>query len=149
MMYLGQDPIGLATSIPIFGDKVEIEYGEYIAENDITTSNVTIHHNLGAIPDFVLIQTNNIEIKSYEKNYLLCCMVIKLSPTTSAIIARSITANSTNYGASNVVTTTSAASVFSNDSTVQFFGPGSSNYIKANVVYHYIIGKYKEVTPNA
>ena len=73
MMYLGQDPVGLATSIPIFEQDMKIEYGEYIPENDIFPTDVVINHGLGAIPDFFLVQAVNIEItNTYEKKYLLC-----------------------------------------------------------------------------
>ena len=150
MMYLGQDPVGLATSIPIFEKDMKIEYGEYIPENDIYSGDVIINHGLGAIPDFFLAQAVDIElINTYQKNYLLYCMVIKCAPNSAVIITRGINANATTYASVNTITTLTNASSFSNESNVKFFGQGSDVYLKAGVKYHYIIGKYKEVTPNA
>ena len=150
MMYLGQDPVGLATSIPIFEQDMKIEYGEYIPENDIFPTDVVINHGLGAIPDFFLVQAVNIEItNTYEKKYLLYCMVIKCAPNSVAIITRGINANATTYATVNATTPLTNASSFSNESYVKFFGQGSDTYLKAGVKYHYIIGKYKEVSPSA
>ena len=58
MMYLGKDPVGLATSIPEFANIAKIEVGRYIPTEDITVSNLWIQHSLGVEPDFILYQSN-------------------------------------------------------------------------------------------
>ena len=157
MMYLGNQAVGMATSLPIFNDKVEIEYGEYVPENDIDINNnpVSISHNLGAVPDFIYFFTPNIEIKdTYSKIYLICYMAIFIKKDdVMHVYVRGIKPNSTsmiNIG-SNVTRESWINSNWSSTSNFLIICNHATNIcnLKANVKYHYIIGKFKEVTSNA
>lgn len=155
MMYLGKDPVGLATSIPVFGEKMEIEYGEYISTTDISIGDVVINHHLGVMPDFLFFIADSIELlNTYSAKYMIEGTIIKLNllQTTTTIdfhIAfRYIQANSTNVTGSSANMSTTQIENFLNNNSFKFFGP-SAGTLKANVKYNYIVGKFKEVTSNA
>lgn len=151
MMYLGQNAVGIATSLPIFGDKVKIEYGEYTPVEDEETMNTFIQHSINDIPDFLIYYTKDISVDEiYEVSYTLDGTVFPTaSPSdtnyTSYIVCRALVANSTNITITRG--TTDITATYTN-TTFRFFGPSGSK-LKANAKYCYIVGKFKEVTPNA
>lgn len=157
MMYLGNNPIGIATSLPIFGDKVSIEYNTYTPIEDTLVSTVTFNHNLGTIPDFIYIYTDPISHgeDNWEQDYLL------QSNATNLVF---INNNADNYYTfcmmRTKINTTSYASSYGGLEKANFVSATSFKvgigvtmtdtlYFKANTTYHYILGKLKEVTPNA
>ena len=151
MMYLGNQAVGIATSLPIFGDKVKIEYGEYTPTEDKDTMDTTIQHSINDVPDFFIYYTKDISVDEiYNVGYVLDGALFPATPQSgknynSYVTCRTLTENSTNIGivrGSLDITTT-----FTN-TTFRFFGPTGSK-LKANAKYCYIIGKFKEVTSNA
>ena len=152
MMYLGDNPIGLATSIPIFSDKVEIEYGEYTPETDIPIYNSTlfIPHNIGTIPDFVIVAADIPESDTYTVKYLGLLSYCRANSESYHVFIRVIKPGTSNWATSSGITTNTYTQEvqYLSDSNFKIIGP-SEAYVKANVTYHYIVGKFKEVTPNA
>ena len=73
MMYLGSNAVGMATSLPQFADIAKIECGNYTPTTDELISSKTFNHNLGEVPDLILLYSvgtdNNGE--NYDKKYAL------------------------------------------------------------------------------
>lgn len=155
MMYLGNDPVGLATSLPVFSDKAQIEIGIYIPDDDInvTDNPIYINHNLGVVPDFIFFNSIGIRVTTeHDKKYILSGSIqIYANGEMGAIAART-----TNINAASIVSVSAnnAASVyidnnFITNSNFKFFGHSTNSYVKKDIPYYYIVGKFKEVTSNA
>ena len=157
MIYLGSNPVGIATSLPIFGDIVNIEVGEYTPIEDTLVSSVTFNHNLNTTPDFIYIYSEPIARTSetWQNEYLLQSNATNLTFTenvgndyyTFCLLRTKI--NATSY---NSTFSAALKSDFTTATSFKIILAGSlinTCYFKANTTYHYIIGKYKEVTPNA
>ena len=154
MMYLGDQAVGLATSLPVFSDKVQIETGIYIPDDDIkaTTNPVTIYHNIGTIPDFIFVQAFGLTVNdSYDKKYALLCSFQKIGDNYASIVTRALTAGNTTSQSNNIWSTveTFVNSGFVSNSSFRILTPGSDSYFKKGIPYYYVVGKFKEVTLNA
>ena len=94
MMYLGENPVGLATSIPIFSDKVQIEYGEYTPQTDELVKTIDITHSLGVVPDFIIYSIEDIDLtNTYNVTYLLGGCLNRLNTQDIAIQAVKLSKN--------------------------------------------------------
>ena len=154
MMYLGKDAIGLATSIPEFANIAKIECGNYTPTQDELITDVILNHSLGEIPDFLTVFIDPISLIAYDTSYLLCGTYYRSYDSEYVDNYYFLT---TIYNKVNTTTTGSTygglvkESAMTN-STFTFPHTKSGAYgatLKANTTYHYIIGKFKEVTANA
>ena len=153
MMYLGNNPIGLVTSLPIFNDKIEIEYGEYTPTVDEDVISSYFSHSLGRAYDFIFYTSNGINMVNEDSIYLIGGLIYN---------------NFTNYtypiniityykGANSTLVSNTRGAIASMSGThdanhniesyCRLFGPTNCK-LKANVTYRYILGYFKEVTPN-
>ena len=153
MMYLGQDAIGLNHTLPAIGQAAILESGTYTPQEDIKAIDVRIPHSLGELPDFCLYFSSEFTPNTtYDKTYCANGYFAKcnlMSPQRAR----------TGFGSylrSNKQTNNSVINVWYDDltnffSTTDFTFPryNSGEYLKGNITYYYIIGKFKEVTPNA
>ena len=153
MIYLGQDAIGLATSIPIFANLADIEMGEYTPTQDTLITEVSISHSLGKMPDFYLYYTTNFVLGTYTPLYAIegsyHPLYIQDNIQKFTFTAR---CNKTNSTAMNTMVGTMDKDTLAlngiDDHTFKFIG-NTTSLLKANVTYRYIIGINKEVIPNA
>lgn len=154
MMYLGDQAVGIATSIPIFGDIAKIECGKYTPIEDEIPSNVNIPHSLNSVPDFACYFTDSkIPVsESYEYTYLLSGFIypinIEWSSLTTDSLKQVFFLKKQQSGASYSNTTANMSS-YVNSTYFNFFTANSTDRLKAGTTYNYVIGKFKEVTPNA
>lgn len=152
MMYLGDNPVGLATSIPVFSDKADIEYGEYIPETDILIYNGTlfIPHSIGTLPDFIIVTADIKPLESCATKYLGNLIYCRANDEAYHVYFRTTKSNSTNWlTSSGILDTTQIQEVeYISDSYFKLVGP-QETYVKTNTIYHYTVGKFKEVTPSA
>ena len=164
MMYLGSNAVGLATSIPSFADIAKIECGNYTPTTDEDVADTWISHSLGVMPDFVLFVANNFTLTTASATkYLESGAIYK-----SAAIASMYSEYEVNsryilqYSKSNSITELASSggmviienqiSASGHDGAAEFRFPKLTSggpILKANVTYHYVIGKFKEVTNNA
>ena len=151
MMYLGNQAVGMATSLPVFGDIAKIEMGTYIPTSDIASASLWFNHSLGKVPDFIIIYTREMSASATATNtYLVNFLVIKhefIGASADGNCFKSMTKL-------NTTTLSMSARMLSLDKVAtssQFLMniPESVELFKANVTYHYIIGNFKEVTSNA
>ena len=155
MMYLGKDPVGLATSLPVFSDIAKIEFGEYTPSTDEDISTKSISHSLGEIPDFIICFAKFLDIDTtWTDAYLIsgyaCPANVPLfnsySRDTLVQIFRTVPGSGLN-------TNSQTQSYFKSDRSTNnsFYLPYHSSIttkLKANITYYYVIGKFKEVTAN-
>ena len=156
MIYLGDSPIGLVTSIPIFSDKMQIEYGEYTPQTDIDlmTNPVQIFHNLGVEPNFFIFFTPNLETtNTYDKSYVYYITFTPINNSTQQInTVRNLKPNSGGFSTSSKTDTMEVfvqSGLISNSYFALYYNASSTTHLKANAKYYYIVGRFKEVTPNA
>ena len=149
MMYLGNQAVGIATSLPEFADIAKIECGNYTPESDTAITEVNILHSLGEVPDFIIYYTNDIVSGIYEYQYLICgsCFNVTLSSSFSGV--RHCLHTQINSSQIGTNTTAKTPSAYSTEASFKLPYASETNYVKANTTYHYVIGKFKEVTPNA
>ena len=149
MMYLGKDPVGLATSIPEFADIAKIECGNYTPSTDETAMEVRVSHSLGELPDFLLFFSDTITASNEsEVSYTVNGTIVRQNTSNSYngfVCTLFTVANKTTY---NRIVGSIGLDSFLSDHSFTFFG-NTDIKLKANTTYHYIIGKFKEVTPNA
>ena len=144
MMYLGDQAVGLATSLPEFADIAKIECGTFIVEEDTLANDYIINHNLGIIPDFFQCYAAQAFTNDTSKVYLIQTSFTQW-PSQEA---------SNYYAFSNYAIPTALngggvqKSNLASDSSFRLYN-AKSLYLKANIKYFYILGKLKEVTPNA
>lgn len=144
MIYLGKDPVGLATSIPEFANIAKMECGTFIVEQDTLADGYIINHNLGIIPDFFMCYPAETFITDTDKNYLVQTTFTQW-PTQEgndyyAYINYALPMSLSGGGYSK--------STLASGSSFKLYN-NKSLYLKANIKYFYIVGKYKEVTVNA
>lgn len=149
MIYLGEDAIGIATSLPIFGDVAKVEVGEYTPNTDETAAEVVISHSLGELPDFLLFFSDTIiALNESEVSYVINGTLVRQNTSNARdgfLCTLFTKENSTTYNRASGSTDLNA---FLSNNNFTFFGNINSK-LKANTTYHYIIGKFKGVTPNA
>ena len=153
MMYLGNNPVGLATSIPTFAQFGKVEMGEYTPETDIKWSEVRFNHSLGAVPDFIVFYSDKIDITtSYNTSYLVSTSVVRRKANSASdslgnVCVTRIGEAGVNHGRGGLFFNGTYVA-----SDTYFYAVGSSmgyadeSRLKANTTYHYIVGKFKEVT---
>lgn len=154
MMYLGNQAVGIATSLPEFADIAKIECGNYTPTEDENPNNIYIPHSLGEIPDFIVYQSTGVAVSdSYQYTYLISGIiyivpVLNYPEFPSDSFYQSIFARKQQKGIaySNILVNMSN---FATTSNFLFPRAQATDRLKANVTYHYVIGKFKEVTPNA
>lgn len=151
MMYLGKDPIGMVTSLPVFNQIAQIEVGNYKSLTDENASETTIAHSLGDYPDFVFYYCDSMEMsESYTDIYLI--FGLYCSPNLSSYAYPMLRyCVKTNPSKTTVGASLGTGPISNYASTESFHFPYKDNTdkLKANTIYHYIIGKFKEVTSNA
>lgn len=153
MIYLGNDPVGLTTSIPKFANIAKIECGDYTPTTDISPDEVSIPHSLGEIPDFFCYYCDDIEgLNNYQYTYVLNGFIYPLHYVLSGINQDSISQtiqtkiNSVGLGYSTTLVNMNA---YANNTSFIFMKKADTDRLKANITYHYVVGKFKEVTSNA
>lgn len=164
MMYLGKDAVGLATSIPIFGNLAQIEVGEYTPTSDTSISNVWFSHSLKTAPDFIFCRADNFTIEASSTQYLESSIACISSVITQAYSSSNVTGSYfirlTKANAANTLTSAQGIVIIENyissaghDITNEIRLPAITQvniHFKAGVTYHYVLGKFKtEVTSNA
>ena len=151
MMYLGNQAVGIATSLPQFADIAKVEIGTYKSNSDTIASMARIQHSLGEVPDFIFTYCDTFpSSSSYEDIYLMNCYCCKTYP--SVMSSPGITTIlKTRTGSKNVATAifTKMPSDYSSSSDFCFPYQNDTEKLLANIEYHYVIGKFKEVTSNA
>ena len=152
MMYLGKDPIGLATSIPEFGNIAKIEIGEYTPLTDVVASETQIQHSLGIVPDFILYYCNEFTTSDqYIDTYIMSGFCTKTNFTNNENVTGTGCIFKSNPGKISLAYSpiTNDPSSFSTSSVFYLCYKLTTDKLKAGITYHYILGKFKEVTPNA
>ena len=152
MIYLGNQAVGLATSLPVFSDIAQIEIGSYTPTVDESVSTKTFTHSLGTIPDFILWFTTDLIVASEENqvaymvNGYIATRNVQNSDYSAGTCANYTLAN---QAKARATASNSQLTIWTTDSTFKFFDV-SDIFLKANVKYNYIIGKFKEqeVTAN-
>ena len=153
MMYLGNDPVGLATSIPTFAQFGKVEMGEYTPETDVDPGSLYVSHSLGEQPDFLYYYSDTVDsLASDEYSYMCFGVVSKVhyknggvDPNTNALCSCLYT----KIGSTSLSVSETPVNVedFIEPTRFRFaYKTTISSRLKANITYHYIIGKFKEVT---
>lgn len=157
MIYLGSDPVGITTSIPKFADIAKIEVGEYTPEQDELIRTMTpLTHSLGVVPDFILVYTDPIsrEGANWPKTYLHSSHAVPYQNSTYFDTYYQVTEHvaKINSTTTSVASATTARSYVANELTFIipiYDGTSGTTTLKGGITYHYVMGKFKEVTPNA
>ena len=151
MMYLGDQAVGLATSLPIFGDIAKIECGEYTPTTDMTSNDRWFNHSLGVIPDFILVFTSGMSGSATASNTYLVNFLVTKHDFVNASSNGNCFKSMTKLNATTLSLTARMSAMSNVATTSQFMMniPNGTELFQANVTYYYIIGKFKEVTSNA
>lgn len=127
-----------------------VEFGTYTPTEDVLAAQVNIQHSLGTVPDFVVVMSDEFTSSSeFTKMYIgnAYCSKVNLRYANgnqlSGYCAR-VSNNPTNPSGSqafNVVTN------YTNMLHTDYFNipyyRADSDYLKANLTYHYVIGTFQ------
>lgn len=163
MMYLGKDAVALNHMIRNMENITTMESGSYTPTQDVEAKNTWIPHSLGIMPDFVLCIADNFTITASATNYLESSIIYRSPVITQAYSSAGVnssyfmrytktnTANEVSQGVGMVILEKQICDTEHNGASEFRFATstGLAIILKANVTYRYIIGKFKEVTPNA
>ena len=153
MIYLGSNSVGLNHIIPPIGQTALLESGEYTPIETVAASTTHIPHNLGIIPDFVLVISNEFAATAeMTERYITNSYCGKTNLTTQDVSTNGFCAYRTNWPQSNkswqaVEHINYTKFLHENNFEIPYYNSGDK--LKAGITYYYIIGKFKEVTSNA
>jgi len=153
MMYLGNQAVGINHSLPPIGHAALLESGEYTPSEDVNSSSIHIPHSLGVIPDFILVISDEFTATTdLTDRYISNSYCGKSNLITSNISASGFCAYRTNLPQD----TRSWQSIehidytkFLHETNFEIPYYNTQDKLKSGITYHYVLGKFKEVTPNA
>lgn len=137
------------------GDGLKYDIGEFVLDADVKALNPSLPHNLGEIPEFILVWTDDFaglsEANPAEQQCNLGYIWLKnltgmLQRLTTAATGDSLTVNfslvSGDYRIQPIVP--NSASYLTKQPTAEYLGlnqTGNNNYWRAGVTYKYFVSK--------
>lgn len=137
------------------GDGLKYDIGEFVLDADVKALNPSLPHNLGEIPEFILVWTDDFaglsEANPAEQQCNLGYVWLKnltgmLQRLTTAVTGDSLTVNfhllSGEYRIQPIVPNSYA--YLTKQPTAEYFGlnqTGGNNYWRAGVTYKYFVSK--------
>ena len=130
-----------------------LESGTYTPQEDVAAIDINIPHSLGVVPDFIVVMADEFTATSdLTKNYIGTAFFIKKSINRDATPQEGISFDLTNNPNNTSYTPrywSYTMSAFCTDTIFKIPRYNSGWMLKAGITYHYVIGKFKEVTSNA
>lgn len=153
MMYLGDKAVGINNTLPQIGHTALLESGEYTPTEDVTSSSIHIPHSLGVVPDFVLVisdeftATTDLTDRYISNGYCGKTNLIASNVSTSGFCAYRENWPSDTRSWQSIENIDYTKFLHETNFEIPYYN--SSDKLKAEITYHYVLGKFKEVTPNA
>ena len=155
MMYLGKDPVGLNHIIPPIGHTALLESGEYTPTETVAASITHIPHNLGVVPDFILVISDEVIATSdMTERYITNSYCGKTNLIISNSSTNGFCAYQTNWPQSDKSWQSPERINYTkflheNNFEIPYYNSGDK--LKGGITYHYVLGKFneQEVTSNA